>query len=143
MRAKEIMTPWVECIPPDMGLSEVARKMKSMDVGFLPVCENDRVVGTITDRDIVLRAVAEEKEIARSKARDIMTTDVVWCSEDQPSDDIAQFMAQKGVRRVLILNQQKRLAGVISIGDLAKAGETQKTGETMKTIARTPPANAA
>ncbi len=143
MQAKELMTGTVQCVSPETPVQEVARTMKSLDVGFLPVCENDRLVGALTDRDIVLRVIAEGKEIKDCKARDIMTKEVFWCYEDQTADEVADYMAEKEIRRVLILNRDKRLAGVISIGDLAKAGEERITGEVLKDIVAAPPAKAA
>jgi CBS domain-containing protein len=114
--------------------------MKSLDVGFLPLCEEDRLVGTLTDRDIVLRVLAEGMDVERSNARDVMTEDVFWCYEDLTIDEVADYMAEKEIRRVLILNRKKKLVGVISIGDIAKArGAQLKAGETIKEIAEAPP----
>jgi|ERR1041385_2123444 CBS domain-containing protein len=143
MQAKDLMTQSVECISPETPVRNAARTMKSHDVGFLPVCENDRLVGTLTDRDIVLRVIAEDKDVSDIKASDIMTKDVFWCYEDQTSDEVAEYMAEKEIRRVLVLNRQKRLVGVISIGDLAQKGEEHVTGKTIKDIANAPPAKAA
>jgi CBS domain-containing protein len=143
MQAKKIMTPDVECISPDVRIQDVAKKMKSGDVGFLPVCESDRLVGTVTDRDIVLRVIAEGRDISHCTARDVMTNDVFWCYEDQTADEIGDYMAEKEIRRVLILNRDKRLVGVISIGDLAQArGEQEKAGETIKEITEAPSSEA-
>ena len=146
MQAKKIMTPDVECISPEMPIQEAAGKMKSLDVGFLPVCENDKLIGTITDRDIVLRVVAEGRNIGDCTARDVMgqDQDVCWRYDDDSVDDIADYMAEKTIRRVLILNHDKRLVGVISIGDLAQArGEQKKAGETIKEISEAPSLEAA
>ena len=143
MQAKELMTGKVQCIAPDTKIPDAAKQMKALDVGFLPVCENDRLIGALTDRDIVLRAIADGKDVKKCKARDVMTDDVFWCYDDQTADEVADYMAEKEVRRVLILNRDKRLVGVISIGDLAKRGEEQITGETIKDIAAAPPSQAA
>jgi CBS domain-containing protein len=143
MQAKELMTRAVQCISPEMQIQDAAQQMKSLHVGFLPVCENDRLVGAVTDRDIVLRVIAAGKDVKACKARDVMTNDVFWCYEDQTADEVADYMAEKEIRRVLILNREKRLVGVISIGDLAKGGEEQISGETIKDIAAAPPAEAA
>jgi CBS domain-containing protein len=138
MQAKDIMTGNVECIPPGMLVADAAMRMRFLDVGFLPICENDRLVGTLTDRDIVLRGVAEGKDLKTCRARDLMTADVFWCYEDQTADEIAEYMAEKEIRRVLVLDGNRRLAGVISIGDLAKRCDEQRTGETIKEIAAAP-----
>ena len=137
MNAKDLMSTNVECISPQTALIEAAQKMKSLDIGFLAVCENDRIVGALTDRDIVVRAVAAGKDLHQYTARDVMTTDVFWSFEDQTADEVAEYMAEREIRRVLILDRKKRLAGVISIGDLAKA-HGKKAGETMRDIAQAP-----
>lgn len=139
MQAKELMTTGVECIPPDTLVRDAALKMKSLDVGFLPVCASDVLIGTLTDRDIVVRGVAEGKDTRVVKARDLMTANVYWCYEDQTADEVAEYMAEREVRRVLVLDRTKKLVGVISIGDLAKRGEDeQKTHETIKEIVEAP-----
>jgi len=141
MQAKDLMTRNVECVSPDTSIAEIARIMKSMDIGFVPVCDEDRLLGTVTDRDIVLRAIAEDRNSCT--ASDVMTDEVWWCYDDQTAEEIADYMASHEVRRVVILDRQKRLAGVISIGDLAKSGEQVKAGEAIGDIAEAPPANAA
>ena len=133
MKIREIMTTNVECVSPDTGLTDLANKMKTLDVGFMPVCENDRLVGTVTDRDIVVRGCAGGKDIATCKASDIMTKNVFWCREDQDVKDVAKQMRDNEVRRMLILNQGKRLVGVVSIGDISKV-EEKETGKTLKDI---------
>jgi len=133
MKIREIMTTNVECVPPDTALQQLANKMKALDVGFIPVCESDRLVGTVTDRDIVLRCIAEGKDIGTCKTRDIMSKDAFWCFQDQDVKDVAKKMREKDVRRMLILNQDKRLVGVVSIGDIAKV-EEKETGKTLKDI---------
>ncbi len=133
MKVREIMTPNVECVGPETGVSELAGKMKSMDLGFIPICENDRLVGTVTDRDIVIRAIAEGKDINSCKAMDIMTKDVVYCFEDDNIKNVAQKMRDKEVRRILILNSEKRLTGVVSLGDLSKV-EEKESGKTLRDI---------
>ena len=133
MKIREIMTTNVECVSPDTGLTDLANKMKTLDVGFMPVCENDRLVGTVTDRDIVVRGCAGGKDIASCKTSDIMTKNVFWCLEDQDVKDVAKQMRDNEVRRMLILNQGKRLVGVVSIGDISKV-EEKETGKTLKDI---------
>jgi len=133
MKVRQIMTANVECMLPDAGVAELARKMKTLDVGFIPICENDRLAGTVTDRDIVIRGIAGGRDLNTCKARDIMTSEVHWCFEDQDVKDVAKKMREKDVRRMLILSQDKRLVGVVSIGDLAKV-EERESGKTLKDI---------
>jgi len=133
MKISEIMTTNVECVPPETGITELANKMKTLDVGFLAVCENDRLVGTVTDRDIVIRAIAGDRDIATTQARDIMTPEIHWCFENDSVKDVAQKMRDKEVRRMPILSEDKRLVGVVSIGDISKV-EEKESGKTLKDI---------
>jgi CBS domain-containing protein len=133
MKVREIMTTNVECVAPDTAISELANKMKTLDVGFIAVCENDRLAGTVTDRDIVIRGIAGGKNASSLKARDVMTKDIFWCFEDQEVKEVAKKMTEKEVRRMLILNKDKRLVGVVSIGDIAKV-EEKESGKTLKGI---------
>ena len=133
MKIREIMTTNVECVAPDAGIQELANKMKTLDVGFVPICEDDRLAGTVTDRDIVVRCLAGGKDPGTCKASDIMTKNVFWCFEDQDVKDVAKQMRDNEVRRMLILNQGKRLVGVVSIGDISKV-EEKETGKTLEDI---------
>jgi CBS domain-containing protein len=133
MKVSEIMTTNVECISPDAGMTEIANRMKTLDVGFLAICENDRLVGTITDRDIVIRGIASGKNLDTLKARGIMSDDVFWCYEDDAIKDVAGKMREKNVRRMVLLTRDKRLAGVVSIGDISKV-EEKESGKTLKDI---------
>jgi CBS domain-containing protein len=123
MKIREIMTGNVECMSPQTDLMQVAHKMKSLDVGFIPICENDRLAGTVTDRDIVIRGLTSGRDINTCTARDVMTKEVFYCFEDDNVKDVAEQMREKEVRRMLILNQDKRLVGVVSIGDISKVEE--------------------
>src|SRR5262245_20535384 len=109
MRVSEVMTRGVECTRPDATLQEAAAKMKSLDVGPLPVCDNDRLVGMVTDRDITVRATAEGEAPTRVRVRDIMTPEVTYCFEDQDVAQAAQLMKEKQVRRLVVLNRDKRM----------------------------------
>jgi len=132
MKVREIMTTNVECVTPETGLVELAQKMKTLDVGFLGVCDKDRLLGTVTDRDIVIRGIAGGMG-ASASARDVMTPEVHWCYEEDNIKDVAEKMRDKEVRRMLILNQEKRLVGVVSLGDLSKV-EEKESGKTLKDI---------
>jgi CBS domain-containing protein len=135
MQVKEIMTPNVECVAPDDSLQEAARKMKTLDVGPLPICDNDRIAGMITDRDITIRATAEGKDPKATKVRDVMTEDVVYVFEDQDSREAARIMQEKQIRRLLVLNRDKRLVGIVSLGDLAtEGGDRQEAGKVLQNV---------
>jgi CBS domain-containing protein len=133
MKVREIMTTNVECIEPESDLKEMAQKMKTLDVGFLAICENDRLVGTVTDRDIVTRGIVDCTDLNSCHARDVMTHDVVWCDENDDVKDVAEKMREREVRRMLILNKDKRLVGVVSLGDISKV-EEKESGKTLKDI---------
>jgi CBS domain-containing protein len=133
MKVREIMTTNVECVSPDTSIVDLAQKMKTLDVGFLAVCDNDRLVGTVTDRDIVIRGIASERDISSLTGRDIMTHDVFWCYQDEDVKDVAENMREKDVRRMLLLNRDKRLRGVVSIGDIARVEEGE-SGKTLRDI---------
>lgn len=120
MQIKDVMCHDVEIASPEMTVVEAARKMRDLDCGFLPVGENDRLVGMITDRDIAVRAVAEGKDVQSCHVRDAMTPDVLYCFEDQDTDDAAEFMADHQIRRLPILSRAKRLVGVLSLADIAR-----------------------
>jgi CBS domain-containing protein len=133
MKISEIMTTNVECVTPETTVTELADKMKSLDVGFLAVCEKDRIAGTVTDRDIVIRGIAGGRDLNSIKTREIMSKEVHWCFENDDVKDVAEKMRDKEVRRMLLLDQNKRLVGVVSIGDIAKV-EEQESGKTLKDI---------
>jgi CBS domain-containing protein len=133
MKVQEIMTTNVECIAPDTTIQEAAERMKSLDVGFLPVCEKDRLIGTVTDRDIVIRGIAENRN-NQTSARNVMTTDVFYCFENDAVEKCAEHMKEKDVRRMLVLDKNKRLVGVVSLGDISKA-QSQAAADALKDIA--------
>ena len=135
MRVRELMTRAVECIRPEASLQEAAAKMKSLDVGPLPVCDNDRLVGMVTDRDITVRATAEGDAPTDVRVRDIMTPEVIYCFEDALVEDAALLMQEKQVRRLLVLNRDQRLVGIVSLGDLAvETRDEQLAGNTLEAV---------
>jgi len=135
MRVSDVMTRDVKCIGPDASLQEAAAKMKDMDVGPLPVCDNDRLVGLVTDRDITVRATAQGANPQGTHVRDVMTPEVVYCFDDQDVSEAAQRMREKQIRRLLVLNRAKRLVGIVSLGDLAvETQDEQLTGQTLEAV---------
>ena len=121
MIARECMTKNVELGTPTMSLQEAAQRMRDGDFGILPVTENDRLLGMVTDRDIVIRAVAEGKDPAKTIVRDVMSPKVLYCFEDETLEDIAQNLGDNQIRRLPVLNREKRLVGILSLGDLAQS----------------------
>jgi CBS domain-containing protein len=131
------MTRDVEVIHPEATLEEAAKKMKDLDVGPLPVCDGDRVLGMITDRDVTVRATAAGKAPSSAKVRDYMTPDVVYCFDDQDVEDAAQLMAEKQIRRLVVLNRDKRLTGIVSLGDVAVETRDDKlSGDVLEQISQ-------
>jgi len=128
MRVSEAMTTKVQIASPDQSLQEAAKIMAKIDAGILPVGENDRLVGMITDRDIAIRGVAEGLK-PEAKVREVMSKEVKYCFEDDDLDDIAHNMADIKVRRLPVLSHDKRLVGIVSLGDIAMADGPDRAGE--------------
>ncbi|ANL66114.1 CBS domain-containing protein [Rhizobium phaseoli] len=135
MKVSNCMTTDVQITDPDQTLREVAEVMGRLDAGALPVAENDRLVGMITDRDIAIRGVAKGKG-PDAKVRDVMSTDVKYCFDDEDLEDVLHNMGDLQVRRLPVLNRSKRLVGIISLGDLAMKGETMETGRALSGISQ-------
>lgn len=119
---KEIMTPSVEVIAPNATAADAARKMKDLDVGAIPVCDGEKLLGMITDRDLVLRVLALSRSPVDALVSDAMTPGLVYCYEDQDVEVAAELMAEKQIRRIPILSRSKQLVGIVSLGDLAIDG---------------------
>jgi len=136
MKLQDIMTSKPECIRPDTTLQEAARKMRDLDVGPLPVCgDDDRLAGMITDRDITVRAVAEGKDPTTTRVREVMTQEIIYGFEDQDVEEAARIMKERQVRRLVVLNRDKRLVGIVSLGDLAtETGDREKSGEVLQDV---------
>jgi CBS domain-containing protein len=129
------MTPDVRVANPDETIQQAARLMASLDAGVLPVGENDRLVGMITDRDIAIRAIAEGKG-PDAKVRDVMTKDVKYCYEDQDVNEVTRDMADLQVRRLPVLNRDKRLVGIVSLGDIAISPDNERAADALSGISR-------
>jgi CBS domain-containing protein len=119
MQLSDIMTSNPLVLGPDTMLREAAQKMRDLDSGVMPVGENDRLVGMLTDRDITVRATADGKDPNTTPVRDVMTSDVIYCFADDDVELAARKMEEHQIRRLIILNRDKRLVGIASLGDLA------------------------
>jgi CBS domain-containing protein len=119
MQIKEIMTREPVVIGPDAILKDAAEKMRDLDSGVMPVGQNDRLVGMLTDRDITIRATAAGKDPNQTRVEEVMTPDVVYCFEDDDPVAAANIMEEHQLRRLIVLNRDKRLVGILSLGDLA------------------------
>lgn len=120
MLASECMSKNVELGKPDMTLQDAAKKMREGDFGLLPIAENDRLVGMLTDRDIAVRAVAEGKDPREAFVRDFMSHSVFYCYDDDTIENVLEKFSEQQIRRLPVLNRQKRLVGILSLGDVAR-----------------------
>lgn len=130
MLAKEVMTKKPEYLPPAATLKEAAALMLKGDYGFIPIGENDRLIGAVTDRDIAIRAVAKGKDPSKTTVKEVMSKGIQYCFEDDDLNEIAAKMEENQIRRLVVLNKDKRMVGVLALGDIACKGENATlTGE--------------
>ena len=135
MKVSEAMTRDVRVASPEETIRQAAKTMESLDAGVLPVGENDRLIGMITDRDIAIRGIAQGKG-PKAKVRDVMTTeDVKYCFDDQEVEEVTRNMADIQVRRLPVLNRDKRLVGILSLGDIA-IRDSKDAGDALRGISR-------
>jgi CBS domain-containing protein len=118
-KVSEVMTRGVEVVRPDETLQRAAQMMDDLNVGSLPVCDGDRLVGMITDRDITVRATAAGIAPGEATVSEVMTAQTRWCTESQTTEEVMQQMADVQIRRVPVLNEDHELVGIVSLGDLA------------------------
>jgi CBS domain-containing protein len=136
MKIQEVMTPDVSYVEPDTPILEIARKMREADIGSTPVIEHDRLVGMVTDRDIVVRVVAEGRPTQTATARDAMSPGILYCFDDDSVEDVLEKMGDQQIRRLPVVNRDKRLVGVVSLGDLSLTGRRKATGEALEEISQ-------
>jgi CBS domain-containing protein len=135
MRIGDCMTHNVRVASPDQTLRDAARTMADLDAGALPVGENDRLVGMITDRDIAIRGIAEGRG-PDTRIREVMSAEVKYCFDDQEVDDVLQNMGDLKLRRMPVVSRDRRLVGIVSLGDLATNGEAAWAGQALGGISR-------
>jgi CBS domain-containing protein len=136
MKISDVMTPHAKCIGPDLTLTHAANQMRELDVGSLPICENDRLVGIVTDRDLALRGITEARDPRSVTIREVMSPGIVYIYDDQDVEEAARLMEVKQIRRLPVLNRDKRLVGIVSLGDLAVEAGMVLSGEALKEISR-------
>ncbi|WP_447980050.1 CBS domain-containing protein [Candidatus Nitrospira bockiana] len=136
-RLKDIMTAEVEVIHPDASIEAAAEKMKALDVGVIPVCDGERLVGIVTDRDLVVRAIAEHRDPKHVTVREVMSDEVIYGREDDLVEEAALLMVEKRIRRLPVLDREQRLVGIVSLGDLAvHTTDTQLSGEVLEYVSQ-------
>jgi CBS domain-containing protein len=135
MKLHEVMTKDVEIIHPDDTLQTAAQKMRDRNIGFLPVCDGDRLIGVLSDRDMIVRALADGMDSSVIVGRDLITSPAIYCFDDQSLDEAAKLMHDNQIRRLVILNRDdKRMVGVISLGDLAINVDDKLSGDVLQSI---------
>lgn len=133
MKVSEAMTRDVRIARPDQTICEAASAMADIDAGIMPVGDHDRLVGMLTDRDIAIRAVALGKG-PDTMVRDVMSSDVKYCFEDEDADEVCRNLADQKIRRIPVVNRDKRLVGILSLGDLARSAPEHEVGATLSAI---------
>lgn len=126
MKVKSSMHKGAQWMTPDTPLKALANTMLQQDIGAIPIGENDRLIGMVTDRDITVRAVANGKDVSTLTARDVMTKDIVWCRDSDEVTHAANIMQSKQIRRLPVIDKNKRMVGILSLGDLSHTA-TERT----------------
>jgi CBS domain-containing protein len=134
MKVKNAMHKGAEWVAPETPVAQVAKKMRELDVGSLPVGENDRLIGMVTDRDITCRAVANGRDISKLTARDVMTRGIFYCRDSEELDDALRIMESKKIRRLPVIDENKRMVGMLSLGDISHAASHELSGELMAAV---------
>ena len=134
MKVKDVMHRGVEWVEPETPIAEIARKMLDEDIGSVPVGENDRLVGMVTDRDIVTRGLARVKNCLDLVAKDVMSKPIVYARADEDLDDALHIMVKNQIRRLPVIDENKRMAGILSLGDISEKAGRDLAGEVMRSV---------
>lgn len=135
MQVREAMTAGIRIAEPEEKLPHAAKKMGSQNIGALPVVENGKLIGMLTDRDIAVRAVGANKDLSVVEVRDIMSDECFWCTENEQLNDAVRIMEANQVRRLPVMNDNREIVGMLSIEDVAVHAPESLTGEVLKAIA--------
>ena len=133
MKVKDMMHKGAEYVAPNAKLQVIAKKMRDYDVGAIPVCEDGKTIGMVTDRDIAVRA-ANGKDLSKLEAKDVMSKDVIFCRDSEEAEDALRIMEDNKIRRLPVLNEAKKLVGMVSLGDISHALSRDLTGEVTKAV---------
>jgi CBS domain-containing protein len=134
MKVKQAMHKGVQWVGPGTSVNQLAKLMREHDIGAIPIGENARLIGMVTDRDIVCRCIAEGLDPKAATARDVMTVGILYCLDKQELDDAARVMEMKRVRRLPVINGKKRMVGILSLGDVYNAAPRTVSEETMQAV---------
>ena len=137
LQIKDVMTPQAEVISPDATAEEAASLMKTLDIGVLPVCDEEGLVGILTDRDLVMRVLAVTRDPKAMLVGEAMTPSVVYCFEDDEVEHAATIMAGQQIRRLPVLDRNRKLVGIVSVGDIAvHTQDRQLTGKVLENVSQ-------
>ncbi|MDW6022648.1 CBS domain-containing protein [Mesorhizobium sp. BAC0120] len=135
MKVKDVMHKGVDWVSPETPVTELAKLMRARDIGSIPIGQNDRLVGMVTDRDIVCKGLAEDDfDIRTATARDVMTTGIHCCSEDDDLAKAIRHMEELKIRRLPVINKNMRMIGILSVGDVGQAAPTELVSEYVKSV---------
>ena len=134
MKVKDVMHKGVSWVQPDTSLTAIAKIMKTEDIGAVPVGENDKLVGMVTDRDIICRGLGNGKTPEKLTAKDVMTKGITFCRENEEVDDTIRIMESKQIRRLPVIDKDKRMVGMLSIGDISHSLPQEMSGEVMRAV---------
>ena len=134
MKVKDVMHKGVSWVEPDVKLNAIAKIMKESDIGAVPVGENDRLVGMVTDRDITCRGLASGKDSKKLTAKDVMSKGITYCNENEEIEDALRIMENHQIRRLPVMNEEKRMVDMLSLGDISHSLPQDLSGEVMKAV---------
>ena len=127
-------TPRAEWVTSDITLKDAAQRMRDQEIGCLPIGEEDRLVGMLTDRDLACRAVAQSLDAATTKVADVMTKGITYCNEDHDLEEALEVMEKNKIRRLPVINENKRMVGILSLGDISHAATRELAVEMVKAV---------
>lgn len=134
MKVREMMHKGVEWVSPDTSITAMAEMMQEGDIGAIPVGENDRLVGMVTDRDLAVRGLVKGTDISKLTAKDVMTKGVTWCRDSDSATEAARLMETKHIRRLPVIDEKKRMVGMLSLGDISHAASQKTAAEALKAV---------
>jgi predicted transcriptional regulator len=134
MQVKDVMHKNVTWVSPATSISEIANRMRDEDIGAIPVGENDRLIGMVTDRDLACRGLTDGHDVGKLTARDVMSKPIFYCHSDDQLQKAAEIMESKNIRRLPVINEQKRMVGMISLGDLASKASRRLSAQVLSAV---------
>ncbi|GJL62521.1 MAG: CBS domain-containing protein [Nitrospirales bacterium] len=136
IKIRDIMTVEIDVVDPETNIQDAAEKMKELGIGIIPICQNHNLIGMLTDRDIIVRAVAEKKEPLHTPVQEVMTQNVIMAYEDQDIEEAERLMSHHQSRRLPIVNQSNLFVGMLTLGDLASRSPKEFAGEVLEEVSQ-------